>query len=138
MSARFKVVSIHHPDSPVVYLPIPNWSQLRSTPMSFRPSRRAIMSFSGGTGKKEAGFALARLIKTKASVKAMPEDATRQLTVGQVEELGGGGEHLRRKLGYHWRQVRAARRRRGRVIDAEVLHGRGGCAWSGSVVKASP
>src|SRR5690349_9147869 len=69
---------------------VPNWSQLLRTPMSLRPSRRATMSFSEGRGGKQDA-------STVCAVRAGFRRGL--LTVCQVEQLGGRGEHLRRELG---------------------------------------
>lgn len=102
---------------------IPNWSQLRSTPINFRPSRRATISFS----------------VTSVSVVRCETGASRVevRTVGQIEKLCGCCKHLCRKLLRRWRgpakdwRTRRTGRAWGRgsaslarrrIIDRQVLH----------------
>lgn len=107
-SLPFQVNVISHvPDSLSSLSDAPNWSQLRSTPMSFLPSRSDSNSFSTIS---PVGHRCPRYFGATRSA----------LTIGQIEQLRGGGEHLRWQLRYRRRPRLHARR--ARIMDIQVFH----------------
>lgn len=104
---------------------IPNWSQLRSTPIIFRPSRKTSISFSN--------YQISTCVCRE---EARAWRGRSWLTVSQIEELSGGCEHLSGQLLRRWGRTaqhgttrRPLRRRKrtaslaGRcIIEVQVLH----------------
>lgn len=66
---------------------IPNWSQLRKTPINFLPSRRTRTSFS-----------VRRKRNSQVSLMCLGRLRRDQPTICQIQQLRGGREHLRREL----------------------------------------